>query len=151
VNTAQREHEVRNRELRLVRAVALAADQHYNDAERIGRAAAQSFAEQGRGGRSQVTGLEAVANSALRVTEIFNYIKKQVGKDSKGESWRRNDFGRNLLEFLDQKLSKTVSEFDIQPPVQDGAERQRAHLLLARAFLQAVAAHFEFERTVGSH
>src|ERR1700704_2936424 len=82
-----------NRELELVRAISIAADGFYGDAKAFGEIAAKCFKDE-RGGKSQIKNLESIANSALKVSDVLDFIKRNVGKDAR---WRTDNFGRNLL------------------------------------------------------
>lgn len=130
------------RELQLVRAIALKADQLYDEAVKLGQLAAQNLSgESGR--RSQVTQLEAVANSAIKVSDVLDYVKRQTGKSS---AWQKDELGLRLVGFLDSTLRGSMDHLQILPAVTDPAERQHAHLELIRAVVHQIAAHYEFGR-----
>lgn len=138
-----------SRQMQIVRAVALAADGFYADAKRLGETAVECF-EGGR--RSQITGLETVAAGAVKISDVLDYIKKQVGKDTSPQldrhTWRKNEFGVRLLEYLEKTLREQVDRLAVTPPLTDAAERQRAHLMLIREFVRQLGAHYEFTRVV---
>src|SRR5205807_2715385 len=62
-----------NREMQIVRAVELAADEFYGESGRFGNMAAECFGT-GDAGRSQITGLESIANSAIKVSDVLDYV-----------------------------------------------------------------------------
>jgi hypothetical protein len=136
-----------SRQMQIVRAVALAADGFYEDAKQLGETAAACFTG---GRRSQITGLESLANSAIKVSDILDYIKKQVGKDSdkpEKQTWRKSDFGKQLLDYLEKNLRRELDTLSLSPPSTDRAEQQRVHLMLIREFVRQLSAHYEYSRS----
>jgi hypothetical protein len=135
-----------NRELQLVRAIALQADTFYEKSRDFGNRAGRYFGV-GGAGRTQVRQLESIANSALKVADVLDFIKKQIGKDKdkdkKDKSWSREDFGLVLLRFLENDLRTKAESLDVSPHVENPAERQRVHLQLIREFVHQLAAQFE--------
>lgn len=136
-----------SRQMQIVRAVAVAADSFYGDAKRLGETAAGCFPGSRR---SQITGLENVAAGAIKISDVLDYIKKQVGKEASNQpdkhAWRKNDFGAELLNYLEKNLREQLNHLAITPPLTDAAERQRTHLMLIREFVRQVAAHYEFSK-----
>jgi hypothetical protein len=142
-----------SRQMQIVRAVALAADGFYEEAKGFGETAADCFAGERSsigGRRSQITGLESLANSSIKVSDILDYIKKQVGKipDKSGrQPWREHDFGKKLLEYLEINLKRQLGALSLSPPTVDKAEQQRVHLMLIREFVRQMSAHYEYYRS----
>lgn len=131
-----------NRELELMRAVALAADGFYGTSKEFGERAAKCFS--GDKGKSQIRNLETLANSTLKVSDVLDYIKKQVGRDNlNSPAWTLNAFGRDLLAFLEDELGKQAGGLAgrDQP-----SERQRVHLQLIQQFVKQLSAQYEFSR-----
>lgn len=139
-----------SRQMQLVRAVALAADGFYGDAKKLGEVAAGCFPSSRR---SQITGLENVAAGAIKISDVLDYVKKQIGKEASNQPdkhiWRKDDFGIQLLEYLEKSLREQLDRLAITPPLTDAAERQRTHLMLIREFVRQVAAHYEFSKITG--
>src|SRR5215469_3062378 len=75
--TLQQGVEHKNREIKIIREVNNQAELFYDEAVKIGDHAAHAL---GRSHRSQLTGLENVAESALKITDIFDYIKRQTAR-----------------------------------------------------------------------
>jgi hypothetical protein len=133
--------------MQIVRAVALAADGFYEDAKKFGETAVDCFTG---GRRSQITGLESLANSSIKVSDVLDYIKKQVGKDSdksEKQTWRKNDFGKKLLEYLEVNLRRQLGTLSLSPPSTDKAEQQRVYLMMIREFVRQLSAHYEYARS----
>ena len=136
-----------SRQMQIVRAVALAADGFYEDAKKFGETAVDCFTG---GRRSQITGLESLANSSIKVSDVLDYIKKQVGKDSdksEKQTWRKNDFGKKLLEYLEVNLRRQLGTLSLSPPSTDKAEQQRVYLMMIREFVRQLSAHYEYARS----
>ncbi len=129
----------------MLREVAYHADLFYIQAQSIGAKAAKALKE-GNRGRSQITGLEAIANSALKTTDVLDFIKNQAARHSE---WRKDGWGVELLEYLSKDLRQkkdiicSKEKLGIDPQSIDGLE---VHLQLIRTFIHQVAAHFEFTR-----
>lgn len=130
-----------NREMQLIRAVALQADAVSAKAEDFGRRAADAIT--GDAGNRQIKGLENIANSALKVSDVLDYIKRQTAKCDRNKSWRKDDFGASLLKFISEDLRRRCDAVAQQLGAAD-VERQRIHLLLIREFVRQMAAHYAF-------
>lgn len=127
----------------LQRALALAADQFSHETEQYGKDAARLFtASASDRGRSQVQQLLTIANSARSVSEVLDFIKRQIGKD-RGQAWR-SDFGHKLIERLGNGLKERVADLDPQPS--DAFEQQQAHLALIRRYVAQIYANYEYYR-----
>lgn len=126
----------------ILREVALRADGFYEKAQDLGKKAAAAL---GPSKRSQITGLEGIANSALKTTDVFDFIKLRTARHKKGE-WIKGNWGPDLLNVLSQDLrsdkNTICSSLAIDPKSLDGLE---VHLLLIREFTRQLAAHYEYE------
>jgi hypothetical protein len=128
-----------NIRLRMVHAVARAADQCFADrAKELGALAANAL---GEGHRSQITGLESIANAALKVSDIFDYIKLRTARHAE---WRQNSLGPKLLAYLEQDLGRERDRICQELGSPDETLRQEVYLRLIRAFVQQFAAHYEY-------
>ena len=102
--------------------------------------------------KTQVRGLETLASTTDKVSDITDWLKLRVGRDSKREGWAKDGVGRDLvteLEGLRRDARKIVDELRVGEgialayPVDPDLERQ-VHLRLCREFLKHLAAHFEY-------
>ncbi|NJN68121.1 MAG: hypothetical protein HC884_16120 [Chloroflexaceae bacterium] len=127
---------------RMLREVALAADAFYKKAEELGQ---QAFASLGREKRSQITGLESLANSTQKTSDVFNYIKTRTARQ---KEWRKKDFGKDLLLYLETTLAternNIVANLKAQKIELDAHQQKEVYLLLIRAFVAQLAAQYEF-------
>lgn len=128
-----------HRALEIRRKVAVRSDQFASKAEEFGALAAQVIT--GTSGRSQLTGLEAIARSTLKIADILDYIKLRTGRQ---KSWQDDDFGRQLLSYLQDEI-KLKPNIAMQPPL-NSDEQHQVILLLMREFIRQVTAHYEFAR-----
>lgn len=130
-----------NREMQLIRAVALQADAVSAEAEAFGRRAADAIS--GDAGKRQIKDLENIASSTLKVSDVLDYIKRQTAKCRPNESWRKDDFGASLLKFISEDLRRRCDDVARQLGATE-VERQRIYLLLIRDFVRQMAAHYVF-------
>lgn len=142
-----------NCEMQIIYEVGLQADKHYDEAVRLGNHAA--IALQARH-RSQLTGLENIADSSFKTSDIFDFIKKQTARF---QHWRLPDrtyqnpqqaFGERLKDYLEFELKKNVKSIcegslGIGDEIDaDKQERRRIHLMLMRQFIRQMVAQYEY-------
>ncbi len=140
------------REMLFVHEVAIQSDTFYDEGAKFGQWAARAL---GGRRRSQITGLESIANSSLKVSDVLDYLKKQTAKAKAGEEWRHNnearqELGQQLIAFITGKLREkreTVCNSVARSTEQAATERekQQVHLALIREFIRQVAAQYELE------
>ena len=147
-----------NLELKIVRQVNNEAEAFYATSVELGDHAAYALQ---RSHRSQLAGLENITESALKTTDIFDYIKRQTARF---EYWRRSfpghsneAFGLRLKNHLEQELAKkrdnlcapdrlnigNVSELDKQL-------RRRVYLLLIQQCIRQLTVQYEFRISLSS-
>jgi len=93
--------------------------------------------------KTQVRGLETLASTTDKVSDITDWLKLRVGRDSGRERWAKESIGRDLvneLEGLRNDAKKIMQGLGQGEP---DLERQ-VHLRLCREFLKHLAAHFEY-------
>jgi len=135
-------------EMKIIREVNIHAEAFYEEAKKLGDHSADAFGEKHR---AQITGLENVAETALKTSDIFDYIKRQTARQA---HWRKDDFGKKLIEKLEKELAsrqKTISGgLNISEKTDQGRqERRRIHLLLIRQFIRQMAVEYEFQVSFG--
>ena len=139
-----------NQQMKIRKEIAQIADrdEFYNKAKELGEVAAQAF---GSRHRSQLTNLENITNSTLKVTDILDYIKKRVARSDKNKTWRRDSFGTGLKKYIEQSLHKRREEVCkiLEGVEENSAEGQRIYLNLIRAFVSQLVVHYEYWVTVG--
>ena len=98
-----------NQRMKIVKEVAQVADRDdfYARAKKLGEIASRAFGERHR---SQMTSLENIANSTLKVTDVLDFIKKQFAKAKPNEGWRKEDFGDEVKRYIEQSLRKRREE-----------------------------------------
>jgi hypothetical protein len=151
--TLQQSVEQKNREIKIIHEVNNRAELFYEDAVKIGDHAAHAL---GRSHRSQLTGLENVAESALKITDIFDYIKRQTARYS---YWRTAfpphtsvTFGERLRSYLENDLAKVRDEACAVLQIGDTSDeekqlRRRVYLLLVRQFIGQMVIEYEYRVT----
>jgi hypothetical protein len=127
----------------ILREVALLADKptFYNKAEELGKKAAEALTDRKR---SQITGLESLANSAFKTSDVFDFIKLRLARQ---DEWRKSNWGEDLLNFLSRDLRehrKMICKNLIPQIESDSPGGLEIHLLLIREFIRQLAAHYEY-------
>lgn len=148
MNELTREQQERLARHAIQRAVARESDRFFDRA--------QSPAEKLRAvdlKRAQVHGLENIAYSTDRLSDIYDFLKKQMGRPGKlGQRWRRENVGQDLLSALSglsreaNQIARTVAA-EYPEAIDDDASR-RIHLELCREYLKHVAAHYQYGEAV---
>ncbi|WP_376796461.1 hypothetical protein [Thermogemmatispora sp.] len=142
-------------EMQIVIAVSKEAEKEdfYDLAQRLGYHAAVALKKEHR---SQMTGLEAIANGTLKRSDVLDYVKKQIARIKEWREPSRNDesdsqtgFGERLLRVLEQDLAaraaRLCQELGIGEKTEEDRQlRRRLHLLLMRQFIQSMVAQYEF-------
>jgi hypothetical protein len=126
--------------LQMLREVALRADGFQSQAEELGSKAARALTDSKR---AQITGLESIANSALKVTDVFDFIKLRTARQ---EEWRKEDWGARLLEFARDSLREQRNDIcsTALQVTSSSREAQEVHLMLIREFVRQLSAHYEY-------
>ena len=143
----------KNLAIKIIREVNKQAgtEKFYGDAVEIGDHAA--FAIGGKH-RSQLTGLENIAESALKITDIFDYIKRQTARYS---YWRtafpqhsKDAFGERLRNHLEVELAKirdTTCDAYLKignESDEDKLQRNNVYLKLIRQFIRQMVVEYEY-------
>jgi hypothetical protein len=104
-------------------------------------------------GMTQVRNLENIAYSTGKLSDIYDFLKKQMGRPGDlGAQWRREGVGQQLLNDL-TALRKDAKEIADQvrgkyaAGTGDDTERQ-VHLMLCREYVKHVAAHYQYASKV---
>lgn len=145
-----------NREMQIILEVNNQAEICYPEAVKLGEHAAAALRKTHR---AQLTGLETVAESTSKTSDVFDYIKKQTARNS---SWRQSHkdsagegFGVRLKNYLETGLEKRVgiicsNQLKIgEESEEDKRERRRIYLLLIRQFIRQMVVEYEFQVNLG--
>ena len=131
-------------EMKIIREVNIQAEALYEEAKKLGEQAADVL---GKDHRSQLTGLENIAESAFKTSDIFDYVKRQTARH---KEWHQGSFGKKLLAALETELAGKrrgiCAGFKIGEKTDEG---RRIHLLLIRQFIRQMVVHYEFWVSVG--
>jgi hypothetical protein len=133
------------------------SEKFYSESQKLGILAAQSFREeQGRERqqrhRAQMTGLENIAETTLKVTDVLDYIKKQTARQrgwQKEVGENKERFGESLNKQIESGLEPFVKNvctdfIDITTP-EGKQDRQEAYLELVRQFIRQLVVRYEYE------
>lgn len=143
-----------NKEMQIIREVTIQAENFYEDAVQLGNHAAYVLT---KAHRSQMTGLENIAESALKASDILDYIKRQTARTL---SWRQvfpgekpsdEAFGERLKNYLEKELGRKRDAICRLKTLEIGNEtdedktlRRHVYLLLIRQFIRQVVAEYEY-------
>lgn len=101
--------------------------------------------------KTQVRGLEVLAYTTDKVSDVTDWLKSRVGRDDKRDTWGKEGVGRDLvavLEGLHENAQSIADQMKKTYPLQEedpDLERQ-VHLKLIREYLKHLAAHFEYAK-----
>lgn len=141
------------KEMQIILEVNQQAEVFYEEAIKLCDHAAHALT--GRR-RSQMTSLENVAESALKASDVLDYVKRQTARFS---AWREpmlNDaskqgFGERLKNCMEKLLKERLAvicsskRLDIDDKTDENRQlRRRIYLLLIRQFLRQMVAQYEY-------
>jgi hypothetical protein len=142
-----------NQALQIIREVNDMAAELYDDARSMGEHAAYALRDSHR---SQMTGLENIAESTLKFSDVLDYIKKQTARYSywqKGyPAYKTNPqlaFGERLQNFVEIQLAQRrdiISErlYLGNQSDADRKIRRQIYLQLIRQFIRQMVVHYEY-------
>ncbi len=137
------------------------SEDFYNASQHLGSLAAQSFREeQGnerqRRHRAQMTGLENIAETTLKATDVLDYIKKQTARQ---KGWQNKvgangeRFGERLKTYIESGLDPYVKDVcracSIDITKEAGKQEQRkVYLELIRQLIRQLVVRYEYQISV---
>jgi hypothetical protein len=151
-----------NQEMQIILEVNSQAERFYEDAIQIGDHAAYALTARHR---AQMTGLENVAESALKASDVLDYVKRQTARFS---YWRQSfpasessggsdeSFGERLKKYIEDPLvrmrdSICKDKLKIGDKTdEDRHTRRRVYLLLIRQFVRQVVVQYEYRVSFAS-
>ena len=132
----------------------------YQASQHLGTLAALSFQEeQGRDRRNrhraQMTGLENMAETTLKATDVLDYIKKQTARQRGWQTQvgeKRERFGESLKNYIERDLEpyleNVCSGGFITTTTEEGKqERRNAYLELIRQLVRQIVVQYEYQVT----
>ncbi len=158
------------KEMQIILEVSDQAENFYEDAVQLGDHAAYALKARHR---SQMTGLENIAESTLKSSDVLDYIKRQTArfpywrqnfpKDLSNQSFNERSkqseesdpsnkgFGERLKLYLEKNLVDkrnaicSKGHLDIGNQTDEDRQlRRRIYLLLIRQFLRKMVAQYEY-------
>lgn len=149
-----------NPEMKVIREVNIQAENFYEDAARLGDHAAFALKASHR---SQMTSLENIAESTLKSSDVFDYIKKQTARfpywrqSAPGQS-NGEGFGERLKIYLEKELKQRLEGMCSAKRLNIGnatdeekQERRRVYLLLIRQFIRQMVVQYEYQVSLGQN
>ncbi len=138
-----------NIRMKILKEVGMQADLFREKTEYFGNIATEAFS----GSKAQMKNLENIANSALKVSDVLDYIKRQTGKSRGDEKWKTDKFGEKLLKEIKESLRKRrdmiCENLQIKSDEQkleelEELEELEVYLLLIREFVRQIVIFYEF-------
>ena len=140
-------------EMQIILEVNHQAENFYEDAILLGDHAAYALTIRHR---SQMTGLENIAECALKASDVLDYVKRQTARfaywrqDFPNGEASKGSFGERLRTYLEEELAKKRDvicreRLKIGDKTDEHRQiRRRVYLLLMRQFLRNMIAHYEY-------
>jgi hypothetical protein len=142
-----------NEKMQIIREVNIEAENFYKDAVMLGDHAAYALRWTHR---SQMTGLENIADTALKTSDIFDYIKRQTTrlpywqKSFPKEGHPNTGFGERLKDYLEKDLKERRNTLCNQrlgigdTTYEDKLKRLQVYLMLIRQFIRQMVVQYEY-------
>ena len=139
-----------NQRMKILKEIARIADSDdfHKQARKLGEVAAKAFDSRHR---NQMMNLENIVNSTLKVTDVLDYIKKQIARAKKNQTWRKDNFGDRLKDEIEERLREARNEVCqiLEGVGENSFEEQRIYLNFIREFVSQLVVHYEYQVTVG--
>lgn len=125
-------------------AIARASDEQLDEgrprilAERLTRTSLKN---------AKIRSLENLAYTTDKVSDITDFLKKQIGRDARSHGWAKEKVGHEViaaLESLRQKADEIVNEERTHAGDIDADLPRRVHLDLCREFVKHLTAEFMY-------
>ncbi len=92
--------------------------------------------------RNQISNLENIANTTFKVSDIIDYVKKQVARH---QEWQKG-VGEELLKFINGDalvVSKKIRK-DIEDNFRENIPLRKILLQILREFIRSFAINYEY-------
>jgi len=102
--------------------------------------------------KSQIRNLENLAYTTDKISDITDLLKKQIGRDTKGQRWAKDGVGVEIIGALEalrgaaDAIVKETRESERYSDVIDADLPRRVHLELCREFVKHLAAEFMYRK-----
>lgn len=144
-----------NRRTMIILNVNKEAEDFYAASQELGELAAKTFSQESDRGRerhrSQMTGLENIAETTQKWTDVLDYIKKQMARQ---RGWTKvydgKSFGESLKNYIEVELRKSLTHVCNRVQIGDESyddkrDRQQVYLYLIRQFIRQVVVQYEYK------
>ena len=147
------------KEMQIILEVNIQAEDFYEDAISLGDHAAYAL---GKKHRAQMTGLESIAESAFKASDVLDYVKRQTGRfpywqqralDNASFKNTSEDkpFGERLKHHLEQDLAQKCGRIFERLKINgktlnedERSVRRHIYLLLIRQFVRQMVIQYEY-------
>ncbi|RLC17733.1 MAG: hypothetical protein DRI57_09385 [Deltaproteobacteria bacterium] len=129
-----------NTQMNILKEVGMQADNFRKRTRKLGETASEAFSGQ----KAQMKNLENIANSALKVSDVLDYIKRQTGKSDANKKWKKDQFGEKLLKEVKDTLGKRRDIICRDLGIASEEQRLHVYLLLIREFIKQLVIFYEY-------
>lgn len=144
-----------NKRMMIIIQVNEQAELFYKKSQELGTLAAQSFLEEHgkdrrQRHRAQMTGLENIAETTRKTTDVLDYIKKQIARQP---GWKKvydgKSFGESLKTYIENdlkaELKMVCTNIGIGEKTDQELQAQREiYLLLVRQLIRQIVVQYEY-------
>lgn len=127
--------------MKILKEVAIRGDKFRNYSEDLGKIAAKAFGTK----KHQMRSLENIANSAMKISDVLDYIKRQTGKSKPNAEWKKEGFGKTLLQEIEEQRIKERDKICQTLGIDSEEKKLEIYLLLVREFIRQIVIHYEYE------
>ncbi len=131
-----------------MRAIDQSKEQLVPAAEKFLKESGVSGIPKKRFGDSQLRNLIAVANETESPAVVTNFVRYQIGRDSRGQTWRFQSGGQSLGERLIEDLSADAGAvreaLATVPALEDPLTKQLATMELIRQYLGFASRYLKY-------
>lgn len=128
----------------------------YDKSQELGTLAAESFREQDNDNkkkrhRAQMTGLENIAETTMKVSDVLDYIKKQTARQPGWTAeYDGQRFGESLKNYIEHDLDTIRNTVCGRVGIgdttnEDKRDRQQVYLHLIRQLIRQIVVQYEYE------
>jgi len=130
--------------LALRREIARESDRLYAQAEPLAQKLLQAYGK-GEQGPTQIRNLENLAYTTDRLSDVYDLLKRQIGRSAPSQHWRFEGVGQEVLDAL-AGLSEPARLIANRLKAADPDLPRQVHLMLIREYVKHLAAHYLYVR-----
>lgn len=127
--------------MKILKEISIKTDNFREETKSLGELAVDIFSNN----KAQMKNLENIANSALKISDVLDFIKRQTGRSKANEQWKKNNFGNKLLNKIENELKSERDKICQLLTVNDDYQKLEIYLQLVREYIRQIVIHYEFK------